>query len=478
MGKAKSGKKQDNAKAVRQLSLPPFPVPLRILISRPLPRRRQRRPRRPSRRQRRPRRTRSRSRRRRARRRTRRTRWTRATFCARSRSTARSGQRSTRSRVRPRLARSHRARCNGAKLTAPPPPSLSAEDIVEGPPSRRANATLTASPVADHLYLFGGEYYDGQRVELFADVRPSVLFPRCCANLALTLVVVAAAVPVRPGQERVAALHVADAAESSSGARGGSDDRWRREALDPRRRVLCGALLPSPLFTSLSHAWLTLFICSVQLRQTRTRSTTTTTSGPSRSTPIRGSAGTSRRGPLLARATAWPSTRTSSSSLACVVAAIPPADVPPPLLLTRSLSSQGFQDTGIRTTYLNDLWAWSLTECVALSPSSPRARSPRTERAATAGTRSRSALPSASPRPSSLVFLGLQPRLLPPPDAPIHLPPLQRPERLLVPPHAGRSRPARWVLQDVREQARDGRRAQRHVAAQGPAHCRGRVVRL
>ncbi|GAA5846086.1 hypothetical protein JCM9279_004781 [Rhodotorula babjevae] len=44
------------------------------------------------------------------------------------------------------------------------------EDIVEGPPSRRANATLTASPVSDHLYLFGGEYYDGQRVELFADL--------------------------------------------------------------------------------------------------------------------------------------------------------------------------------------------------------------------------------------------------------------------------------------------------------------------
>lgn len=26
--------------------------------------------------------------------------------------------------------------------------------------------------------------------------------------------------------------------------------------------------------------------------------------------------------------------------------------------------AQGFQDTGVRTTYLNDLWAWSLTECV------------------------------------------------------------------------------------------------------------------
>lgn len=29
-------------------------------------------------------------------------------------------------------------------------------------------------------------------------------------------------------------------------------------------------------------------------------------------------------------------------------------------------ASQGFQDTGIRTTYLNDLWAWSLTESVLL----------------------------------------------------------------------------------------------------------------
>ncbi|GAA6048289.1 hypothetical protein JCM3770_006522 [Rhodotorula araucariae] len=44
------------------------------------------------------------------------------------------------------------------------------EDIVEGPPSRRANATLTPSPVSDHLYLFGGEYYDGQRVSMYADL--------------------------------------------------------------------------------------------------------------------------------------------------------------------------------------------------------------------------------------------------------------------------------------------------------------------
>lgn len=57
------------------------------------------------------------------------------------------------------------------------------EEVLSGPPSRRANATLTACPVKDHLYLFGGEvsspspigklqltplvfqkYYDGQTV--------------------------------------------------------------------------------------------------------------------------------------------------------------------------------------------------------------------------------------------------------------------------------------------------------------------------
>lgn len=50
-----------------------------------------------------------------------------------------------------------------------------AEETVEGPPSRRANATLVASPVSDHLFLFGGENYDGQRVEMYADV--SHFFP-------------------------------------------------------------------------------------------------------------------------------------------------------------------------------------------------------------------------------------------------------------------------------------------------------------
>ncbi|KAM0751250.1 galactose oxidase [Meredithblackwellia eburnea MCA 4105] len=44
------------------------------------------------------------------------------------------------------------------------------EDVVDGPPSRRANATLTACPVKDHLYLFGGEYFDGQTVQIYPDL--------------------------------------------------------------------------------------------------------------------------------------------------------------------------------------------------------------------------------------------------------------------------------------------------------------------
>ncbi|GAA5842487.1 hypothetical protein JCM11251_007329 [Rhodosporidiobolus azoricus] len=44
------------------------------------------------------------------------------------------------------------------------------EDLVEGPPSRRANATLTPCPVSDRIFLFGGEYYDGQKVAMYADL--------------------------------------------------------------------------------------------------------------------------------------------------------------------------------------------------------------------------------------------------------------------------------------------------------------------
>ncbi|KAJ3809565.1 hypothetical protein F5876DRAFT_43628 [Lentinula aff. lateritia] len=47
------------------------------------------------------------------------------------------------------------------------------EELVEGPPSRRANATLTACPTGNHLWFIGGEFFseDGKAVcEIYNDV--------------------------------------------------------------------------------------------------------------------------------------------------------------------------------------------------------------------------------------------------------------------------------------------------------------------
>lgn len=42
------------------------------------------------------------------------------------------------------------------------------EELVEGPPSRRANATLTACPNGNHLWCIGGEFFsdDGKAVSM------------------------------------------------------------------------------------------------------------------------------------------------------------------------------------------------------------------------------------------------------------------------------------------------------------------------
>lgn len=37
------------------------------------------------------------------------------------------------------------------------------EETVGGPPTRRANATLTPCPLGNDLWLFGGEYFDGDK---------------------------------------------------------------------------------------------------------------------------------------------------------------------------------------------------------------------------------------------------------------------------------------------------------------------------
>ncbi|CAO1626165.1 unnamed protein product [Sympodiomycopsis kandeliae] len=44
------------------------------------------------------------------------------------------------------------------------------EETVGGPPSRRANATLTPCPLGNDLWLFGGEYFDGDRASFYADL--------------------------------------------------------------------------------------------------------------------------------------------------------------------------------------------------------------------------------------------------------------------------------------------------------------------
>ncbi|KAG0142547.1 hypothetical protein CROQUDRAFT_50169 [Cronartium quercuum f. sp. fusiforme G11] len=44
------------------------------------------------------------------------------------------------------------------------------EDVIDGPPSRRANASLTPDPVNPHLWLFGGEFFDGTSAFFYNDL--------------------------------------------------------------------------------------------------------------------------------------------------------------------------------------------------------------------------------------------------------------------------------------------------------------------
>lgn len=45
------------------------------------------------------------------------------------------------------------------------------EELVEGPPSRRANASLTACPNGNHLWCIGGEFFsDDGKAYFYNDV--------------------------------------------------------------------------------------------------------------------------------------------------------------------------------------------------------------------------------------------------------------------------------------------------------------------
>jgi hypothetical protein len=62
---------------------------------------------------------------------------------------------------------------------------VTTEERVGQAPSRRANATLTACPHGTDLYLFGGEYFDGERATFFPDLfryTPAPLLPSTSNN--------------------------------------------------------------------------------------------------------------------------------------------------------------------------------------------------------------------------------------------------------------------------------------------------------
>ena len=54
------------------------------------------------------------------------------------------------------------------------------EELVEGPPSRRANATFTPCPVGNYLWCIGGEFFseDGKAVSLYRKYIISVYLVR------------------------------------------------------------------------------------------------------------------------------------------------------------------------------------------------------------------------------------------------------------------------------------------------------------
>ncbi|KAG0658018.1 hypothetical protein C6P46_006078 [Rhodotorula mucilaginosa] len=162
------------------------------------------------------------------------------------------------------------------------------EETVEGPPSRRANATLVASPVSDHLFLFGGENYDGQRVEMYADMYrydPSKNEWRKFSS------------PTQPGPR---------AAHQMVGTVAGGGRLW-----------VHGGEYSAPNQTSFYH-YHDLWSYSIESQ-----------SWERWETKVRPSA---RSGHRMA------------------------------VYKNFIFLFGGFQDTGIRTTYLNDLWAWSLTD--------------------------------------------------------------------------------------------------------------------
>ena len=62
------------------------------------------------------------------------------------------------------------------------------EELVEGPPSRRANATLTPCPNGNHLWCIGGEFFseDGKAVSALRTNNSITLFMNACRSTSTT----------------------------------------------------------------------------------------------------------------------------------------------------------------------------------------------------------------------------------------------------------------------------------------------------
>jgi hypothetical protein len=59
------------------------------------------------------------------------------------------------------------------------------EELVESPPSRRANATLTACPNGNHLWCIGGEFFSEDGKAVRPTLRRSMnywLIPNACST--------------------------------------------------------------------------------------------------------------------------------------------------------------------------------------------------------------------------------------------------------------------------------------------------------
>mgnify|MGYP001563692267 FL=1 len=231
---------------------------------------------------------------------------------------------------------------------------------MDGPPSRRANATLTACPVKDHLYLFGGEYYDGSTVLRLRTTCASTMDLTPYAGNSTRISIATRRTRTNGAGSRHLLLLVLAARikwsrrrreEASSGC-------LEESSVRPHWYIMRGAALIDHLqLRQISNPSCTIAISCVEqlLPYKLTADVVRARSGASTLRLIPGSDSTRSFVPLRVPAIVSQPGSTSSSSSACA---------PSSSSQGSSLNdlAQGFQDTGVRTSYLSDLWVWDTLE--------------------------------------------------------------------------------------------------------------------